>query len=1064
MASSKLDPSNYKPAPLKSTEAIDLARELSRQQIEIIRGNPEFGGPIIADKLLVLRNAVWGDEISKKPLSEEGQKLVFKQTLTGLEEPQKEQLLSSYARMGHLYEIASLSARSNYLQTIAGKGEAIPGGSAEVITSEENKNKSAADMVEKFNRPVFEIVMTAHPTNVNSLASMKAQREIDKALENKDQKALTEALIKYQETPLLHQVPDEAKPGKMRDGNLTVRDETKIALYFLGNIYEDLPKVYKNYDDALANHAANTNSTYDAASLNLQMRFGSWASSGDKDGNNKVTAASTLESIALHTQAILKHYSEDIGKMNSPSLNKWKDSFDQAIKDLNKLIPEIVQINGYSQFANKTTSPDQIRDFDTRFNSISGKLAKLRNSLDKSGFANDLEDAAKKELKDDTKTDKQALNLLRRFRTFGFNFSKIEYRETAKQYERVVGEIVDGYKYLNADEKIQKLTDILTDKGSNIPSSLLKEYEDKIIKNGAGQPYKPYDADPIAYNTIKRMALARDFPDMIKDSVLAECGQVKENASEKAIISQGVANILEAQFLQHAVEKDGKRAKMGIVPLFEEPATLDHIDLIMGNAYHNKAYKQHLQTIKEASGGENTTQQIMIAHSDNARRSGLQAARAYIHIAHHKVRELSKNNPDIQTQFFEGGSISDAYRNGVRSISKSVDAFGLHDFAKFTFQGGDLLNFFNHPAAINRLFESSIAHQAKYLHEDHGKWVPKVIWSRESSPKINEKEREQIEKNVGSALRDTLADYRLNDFTQERLGVLLTALGYKNVARDSNISSRASERGGSISSGTSQIGAAAVNTEREKFVPVPIDEVRTIVFSKAGQRWGIVPGFIGSGKLRNNLDEKFYGDKKRPFTELAARHDRQDGKLSAQAIREIYDYSPTFRDAQARVAFHMAMTDMDSAIAIAGKKLGENALDSEEEKKLKKSGHDYLNTHLPKTYRLASDLAYSALTGKELKANEEIDGKKLSFRAIRDKLIDAQPHLKEDIIYKTNYRAPLLYWQINNEGLYDSLHMGRTAQLAQDTVEHGRWLGASDPSYARHRDNYRNGQNQQHNR
>ncbi len=1020
-----IDKTNFRPNPLNQTEAIALARELSNQQINIIRNNKEFGGELIADKLLALRNAVWGSEKTGRPLPEEEQKKVFDQTLVGLNPEQKEQILSSYAKMGHLYEIASLSARANTLAKIDPKKEAIPGGSDELIRS--HPDLPTSQLVEKLNRPVFEVVMTAHPTNVNSLASMKVQREIDKALERKDQEALTKALTDFQRTPIL--VERAAANGKKEPVNLTVRDETETALYFLKNIYEDLPKVYKNYDDALAKHSG-SKEAYDKTALKLNLRFGSWASAGDKDGNNKVTAETTLEAIALHTQAIVTHYAEDLKKINSPALANWQTDFTAAKAQLDELLPKIAELRESSQ---KGGNPKSLSD---GFDKLSGELAKIRNSLNgenldnKKRFEKDLEQVAK--------SNDEALNLLRRFRTFGFNFSKIEYRETAKEYSRVVGEIVEGYNSLSRSEKVTKLTEILNSPGQQQLVSQNKY--DSIVNAGAGKPYNDGNAAPIAYQTLKRMALARDFSDVIKDNVLAECGQIKANGTDVTksdTVAQGLANILEAQFLQRAVEKDKKRPKMGIIPLFEEPETLSHIDDVMKAAYANEAYRKHLESIKAENGDTKNTQQVMIAHSDNARRSGLQAARAYIHIAHHKMRKLNSQNPDIQLQFFEGGSISDAYRNGVRSISKSVDAFGLHDFAKFTFQGGDLLNFFNHPAAINRLLESSISHQAKPLTEENG-WSGKVKWSSDNSPDIDKADRKAIEENVNSALKKTLKDYQLLDFTPDSMGVLLAALGYKKVTLDSNASSRAGERSTAFVNPKTGLGGVITNAGKEvgkpEFIPIKIDDVRTIGFSKTWQGAGIVPSWIGSKDLKDHLDFIFSKDDRKTSISESKDGFLKDKSLTAAGIRKIYEYSPTFRDAQARAAFAIAMTDMDSATQIAEKKLKEAGT-------YKESGEFYLD-HVQKTYKSAAHLAYSAMTGKDL------NGSNLSNKAIRDKMVDALPQLKEDIINKTNYRAALLHWQVEAPELYESKHMGRIAQAAKDTVEHGRWLGASDPSYA----------------
>ncbi len=1012
------------PNPLETTVAIDLARELSDQQIEIIRKKPDFGGKEIADRLKMLRDAVWGDKETKKPLAEDEQKARFTAAIEGLNEPQKEQLLSSYAKMGHLYEIASLSARSNYFNKIkANPSDAIPDSIADLATTYRN----VRELVEKLNHPVFEVVMTAHPTNVNSLESMQAQREINKALEKHDQEDLTKALTNYQKTSLLKE--KKGKEGKKEVQNQTVRDETRTSLYFLGNIYEDLPRVYGNYDSALEKQATKTSSTYDPTSLNLKIKLGSWGSSGDKDGNDKVTAETTLEAIALHTQAILTHYSKDLAGM--PNLAKWQGKFDGALTKLEPLVKEIAVLREDAQANNGNAA-----NLNNRFDKLSEKLAVIRNSLDGKNFEKDLNESAK----NNTQEGKDSLNLLRRFRTFGFNFSKIEYRETAKEYSRVVGELVDGYKDLKPEQKIEKLTKLLQKSGA--AAEILTKHEKEIINDGAGRVYSKDSAKPIAYHTLKRMALARDFGNMIKDNVLAECGQLdkplvfpdfytekqKEDATNNAITEQGLTNILEAQFLQQAVIKDGKHPKLGIVPLFEEPDTLRNIEKIMKAAYDNAAYKKHLEAIKDNSK-DKTTQQVQIAHSDNARRSGLQAARAYIHTAHHKMRELEKTHPEIQTQFFEGGSISDAYRNGVRALSKTIDAFALHDFAKFTFQGGDLLNFFNHPSSIERVFDNAISHQTRKLEksefektqqENGKKWVTKVVNSEGDSPDPN------MEINVNKALKHTLREYQKEDFTAGAMGVLLAALGYDKVISDSNAGSRAPTRDKNenqleFKSGSTDVGGAAVHTGI-KLTPIPIGKVRTIGFSKTWQGAGLVPSWVGSLNLKKYMDEEF------KFT-----------RMTAENLNKIYAGSPTFHDAQDRSAFAIALTDVDSAKEIAGKKLGLTTTSADD----RESGTSYLK-RIEDTYKAAAELAYSAVKGESLHTSN------LSNKQIRDKMVEALPHLKEDIINKTNYRAALLHWQIEHPELFESQYMGRTAQVAKDTVEHGRWLGASDPSTTKH--------------
>ncbi len=1030
------------PNNLKSSNTLTIAHELSEQQFKIIRENNDLGGAIIADRLESLRNAIWGDARSKTPAPEHKQKQIFDSAIDGLDNTQKEQLISSYARMGHLYEIASLSARSNYLKSVKNSPDkTIPGGVAELISdiSKIGSHTPVEDIVERLNQPVFEVVMTAHPTNVNSLDSMKAQREINKALENGDQKALTQALTLYQKTPLLHQIT--GKDGSKTDGNLAVHDETQNSLYFLGNIYEDLPKTYQNYDAAISKKYGGEK--YDPKTLNLKMKFGSWGSSGDKDGNKNVTAETTLEAIALHTQAILTRYSKELGEINSPELTPWKKKFDVALTKLEKLTPRLKELSEDAAKIRKSEQKPTQNDLDSRFHTFSENLAAIRNELDPN---KKFEEALEKNAKEKP----EVLNLLRRFRTFGFNFAKIEYRETAKEYDSVVGEVIGNvdingeskpFKNLTPQQKVDTLTKILLEDG-NKPAILFNEKK-STIKESADKKYDDEkDITPIAYHTFKRMALARDFGDIIRDNVLAECGQIKNNTNEEETTAQGVANILEAQFLQRAVEKNGKRAVMGIIPLFEEPDTMKCIDKIMGAAYENKAYEKQLNLVMSEKNVGNLTQQVMIAHSDNARRSGLQAARAYIHEAHHKMQALheqrkneGKNN--IQIQFFEGGSISDAYRNGVRAISASVNAFNLHNFAKFTFQGGDLLNYFNHPDSTARLIDRQISHQAKSLQKDeNGKWVP-----TKNRQENGHTPNPAIDEVAVQALKDTLSDYKKHDFTPNAIGILLAALDYNKVKRDSNGSSRADDRTKTFAAGsTSSVGAAgtAVNNVIPLFKPVDIEGVRTISFSKAFQGSGVVPSWIGSLELKDKLISGIKANLATPENPIIVEskvNGKVESKLPAKYTHEIYNRSPTFRDAQDRSAFALALTDMDTATELAKRKLNYAG-------QYKDDGLTYLE-RIQKTYNSAAELAYSSLTGKELHSSNFTNN-----RQIRDKMLEALPLLKDDIINKTNYRAALLHWQIKNPEMFESLHMGRTAHLAKDTVEHGRWLGASDPTQA----------------
>lgn len=1013
----------------KATNHLAMARGLSDLLVDVIRDKPEFGDGVVADRLIRLRDLVW-PETAEKALKVADRDSVFDTILEGLDAKQKSQFLEAYARMGHIYEIAGLAARSNYFLALKEQGAPVPGGVDEFVANE----KDARTAVGKLNQPMFEVVMTMHPTNTCSLEFMQTQRALAIAIESGEIEKVKGALEAMERTPISPQANGQ-------DVNFTVRDETRVVLNYLGNIYDDLPRIYEQYDGALGKKFGNE---YDPTQLALKMRFTSWGSAGDKDGNNSVTAETTLEAIALHTQAIMERYLKDLGGIQSPQLAEWKTRLAEDKVTIDALVKEAGQLRGYTDRLRKGEEGLEKKDISAWFDGLSHKLASVRIGLKPKEF----EDAAMAAYGSrlDPEQKQRALDLARRIRTFGFNFSKIEYRETAEEYERVVAEIVPGYKELSPQQRVEILTEALTSDSDRLVRAF-EEAKQSIIRQGATKSYSRDDAMPIAYHTLKRMELARLHGDMIRDNVLAECGRLdRPNASDADVAAQGVANILEAQFLQRMTRKYGKQALLGIVPLFEEPSTMKNIDHILQAAYDNKAYHQHLEALAQNRYGERMTQQVQIAHSDNARRSGLQAARAFIHEAHKKVRVLNKSK-NIVTQFFEGGSISDAYRNGVRSISASVNAFELHDFMKFTFQGGDLLNYFNLPASNERIFTRNMVHSAERFQEiGDGRWVVRRRISDSNPLTLESADDNRMRKyNVAvdqvaiEALTKTLGDYDTHDFKTNTMGVLLAVLDYDGETQAGNISSRAGKR----DKGAGAFAKAESTGLGLMIQPVEVDNVRTIGFSEAWQHSGIVPSWIGSQKLQEHLQDAirqklaYISDALEPttseivFDELFK--DIKTGDLTAKHIQTLYEKSPAFRDAQDRAAFALAMGDPLAFSTL------EQRLDSFQDDSQVTPARGYLQ-HIKATSRKAGNIAYAALRGKHLKSEQEGD----VISAMRAAL----PNLRDDIARKTGYRSFLLH--ARKRGGLD-LHDRRVVHNAGDTVVHGRFLTADDPAYGEDR-------------
>lgn len=1032
--------------PTSSESTHDLAIYLSDKQIDIIRSDEKLGGKLIAEKLSKLRDEVWGKKNSVPHISfsQKNKESIFDSILQGLDDTQKSQLVSAYAKMGYLYEVAALSSRNNHLENLRSENKKTPpGGGEDFVNLAQNKNKPTGELVENLSQPVFEVIMTAHPTNVNSLESMKVQREVAIALENKNDGQLTEKIRKYLETS----IPPLDSKGNTR--TLTARDETENMLYSLSNIYEDLPRVYKNYDRALSNHANKKNDSYNPEDLNLQIRLGSWGSGGDKDGNKNVTAETTLEAIALHTKTALENYKKDLEKI--PALAEWKESFEQKLSSLNPLLEQISELRQDAKEVRAENKPDiTAKDLSDRFDRLSQNLMKLRNDLDVKKF----EDAVLAQVKTGDNKE-ESLNLLRRFRVFGFNFGKIEYRETAKEYNRVVEAIVPDYKG-TPEEKVEFLTNLLISSQKN-PADYLKEKIGEIIENGAGKAYDDKNSAPIAYHTIKRMQLARDFSDIIKDNVLAECGKLEFKDKNRLptdieTTHQGVSNILEAQFLQRAVEYNGRRATLGIIPLFEETSTMANVDKIMREAYQNSAYKEQLKLLQQDDS--QPTQQIMIAHSDNARRSGSMAARAYIHDAHKKLRALGEEM-GINTQFYEGGSITDIYRNGVLAISKSVNSFRSHLFAKHTFQGGDLLAYFNHPASTERLFDRSFGHQAKYLEKNNdGKWS--VIKDTASN---------QVVDDIAiAAMKRTYNDYIKHDFRNEKMGELLEKLDYSGYLAASNISSRATGRDDknmpsspkklAFKQGSStQMGAASF---------VNIETARTIGYSMSQQVAAILPAFLGAEKLGEYLKEEIEKKHKELATkdksnlsdsekEFLSELKIENGKnLEPKQLNFIYKKSPAFHNGHELLRASYMLTNLDKTEKIIRSHMS-YAGDDKEAINTKMQNDSYWR-RIKNTYKKVAKPAYEAITGMPYGQNQEDlphthdhMNDKTIIKVGGDTYNDKLGYF--DFILNFREKNPQLFNKENITNDDKSMVTARNIAASSQSVLNGRWLEFSDPTW-----------------
>lgn len=951
---------------LLSTEPQVVADYLVKRladQFEQKHSDPADPYRDMGKKLLQLRNAIWqhpSDEYD--PARKEGQRQIYNEIIGSFDnDAERGVFMKLVAQMGHMRQIANMAARDNFFaeeftfnKDAAGDDKLIPGSPQYFIKNSGSKYK---DILNAVNSAVFNPVFTAHPTNNSSLDSMQALGDVTKVITalqkeranmagligrpaepNQESQDLISAKLAeldkkidaYLDAPLTPQ------NGEGHDQNLKAADETQNVLHFMGEIYHQMPATLKEYDDALSDKAtAEAKALHDADPsaigekynpllLKPNYRFDSWGSSGDKDGNGKINATTTLQALIQHRKKGLELYLADVQAIGMS--DEWQASLKDALDKVTQLQADVaaqgkanaerLELAGEQDAAALGLLTDE--QFEAASKRLQANLAPTEKFLDddplKAEHGFDFEEfqnaisAAYHENANEPDRRQKALDLLRNTHIFGETFGRIEYRETAVEYTKAVTYVLEhanpsiGYPVITDAEritdedrenpalcaekeinlkakeaqKVEILSDLLRPENAPKLRQMLKDQWAEIEAKGGEKAYSDSN-EAIIYQSLKRMQLARDFPKAIVKQVLAECEE-PSNALETKLLMELVGDETNAVRNKKGVidEKTVKRPVMGIVPLFEDPQILKDVGPKMKAIIENPAYKQHLEdfldahpeervidpktgeealdrrkddkgkllrfTIEKNENGRSVrvprpvlVQEVQLAHSDNSRRGGLAAARAYIYDAHRILDNLGEEL-GLVIHKFEGGSFSDPFRNGVRSVTGMIKEYGLFDYFKGTMQGGDLPNFFTVADGIKRFLGGVLSFCAQGL--------LKAIGLNKGADDVPTNSTDNI---TLPALKGTYDDHRPAFTDPSKIGAMWAVLQGDDPAAlfKRSVATRANRK-----------GVAFKHQQSEEFGDILYldpNEVRTIVYSEIPQHNQMSPSWFGSYNLVKRL-------------------------------------------------------------------------------------------------------------------------------------------------------------------------------------------------------------------
>ena len=498
---------------------------------------------------------------------------------------------------------------------------------------------------EKFTDILMELniepTLTAHPTEARRRTILHIQQSISELVLRISNESLIPSEKEELLTELYSLISILISADDVRPSSLSVIDEVKNGLFFLTNsIWETVPRIMTDLEDA-------TECQYGRRpELPVFLRYGSWIG-GDRDGNPKVTAQMTRETLRLHYHSAFQKYEQILENLRhelcissrhirvprplADSIHKDNEAHDIGLNIMDhwqepyRLKARFMQVKLRKQkealldTAGSGPGPYPVSDF-------LKDLTLMADSLDASGFHG----PARR-------------GLLRRLRyqvkAFGYHLAALDIRQHSDVFGSCVSEMLDaaavvsGYEQLPEAEKAEVLLEELR----------------------SSRPLVPRHAR-LSSNALE---LLETF------DVVSQAVSRNQDAIGSIIVSMthDVSDMLEVLLLAREsglwyYEEDNVVSRVDVVPLFETVEDLTECRTVMDHLFSNEIYGQHL-----VSRGR--FQEVMLGYSDSNKDGGYWMANWALHKAQEALALVCREH-DVTCRLFHGrgGTVG---RGGGRS-------------------------------------------------------------------------------------------------------------------------------------------------------------------------------------------------------------------------------------------------------------------------------------------------------------------------------------------------------------------------------------------------------------
>lgn len=509
-------------------------------------------------------------------------------------------------------QIARINRRRER-ESARGRPESI----REAIADLAEGGRSRDEVARLLGRLDIQPTLTAHPTEARRRAVLSRQHEIGEILgERSRSDAGLDLESRARQTLAVLMATDE-----IRSRGLDVIDEVRNGLHFLsGTIWDAVPMLYRDIAEGSAERFG------ESIGSEPIVRYRSWIG-GDRDGNPKVTAPVTRQTLAMLRSTAIEKHLENLGALyRSLSISA------KRVAVLPELLESIERDNEAHaldplRVRHITHEPLRVK--------IAGMIERLRG-IESSGYSAEM-------LESDLELLGRALRhaglgevadrgplaqLLSQAQTFGLHTAALDIRQHSRVHEAVLDELLraagvcDSYAGLGEPERVALL------------ERELATARPLIGKDTAGLSDK--SREMLALLDVLSEAQRRD-PNAIGSYIVSMTHDASDLLEVLVLLREG------GLWQRH---EGVVRSLMDVTPLFETVEDLAGAAGVMSFLYEHGIYREQLA----ARGG---FQEIMLGYSDSNKDGGYWMANWRLYRAQATLAEACHAH-GVRFRFFHG--------------------------------------------------------------------------------------------------------------------------------------------------------------------------------------------------------------------------------------------------------------------------------------------------------------------------------------------------------------------------------------------------------------------------